>query len=326
MRSAFWRKGSAYSAGAEKVTWGRSGWAAQTLFPLTARSIVLTATEPRTAFILKTIWLDILRSWVRQLSSRTATRSRFWCSPSGAVTRETWPPTTLTQAANTHCSTASGESPASRKTLGNRLVSPSIVPKPRSPLGVLYLRIIEGEVEVRAVVLGMALNTSDGDGHEAITLTGVVDMSAARAVTRFALNIGKLRSGIRGLESALFEADDVAFNASLIELLIAFFEGRHCVGVAGVFPDIVLLLMALRALVDARVRRCSTQEAHRRTGGLHLLGGLALLISEFGMGVRNYFGCRRVIGNRIVEGDIAIGLVLDLAVVREINSEFAEVL
>jgi len=46
-----------------------------------------------------------------------------------------------------------------------------------------YLGIIESEIKVGAIVLGMALNASHRDGHESITLAGIVHMSFAGAVT-----------------------------------------------------------------------------------------------------------------------------------------------
>src|SRR5215813_1033830 len=118
----------------------------------------------------------------------------------GAVTLETWVPTTLVQAAKTHCSRASAESPAPLKTFGKRLVNPSI-DLSASTLSMLYLGIVEGEIKVGAVVLGMALNTAYRNRHEAISFYGVLGMSAARSMARFALYIGELWSRIDGLEA-----------------------------------------------------------------------------------------------------------------------------
>src|SRR5262249_19013815 len=122
-------------------------------------------------------------------------------------------------------------------------------------------------------------------------------VSAAGAMAGFALDVGKLRRRIDGLEPARFIPDDVAFDATLVELLIAFFKRGHGVGMAGVFPDIVFGLMALGALLDAGVGRGCVEKADRRSRSLALLGGLALLVGELSMGAGNLLSRCRVIGH-----------------------------
>src|SRR5215467_11014322 len=140
----------------------------------------------------------------------------------GVVTLETWLPTTATQAAHTQCSRASSEPPASNRTFGNKLVSPSI-DLIASTLSMFDLRIVEGKIKVGAVILGMALDATDRNRHKAIAFGGILGVSAAGAMAGFALDVGKLRRRIDGLEPARFIPDDVAFDATLVELLIAFF-------------------------------------------------------------------------------------------------------
>src|SRR5262249_32650567 len=118
-----------------------------------------------------------------------------------------------------------------------------------------------------------------------------------------------------------------AFYATLIMLLITFLESRHCMGVSGVFPDIVFMLMATGAFVDSHIRGRRAEQAQRssRSLGLRLLGGLALFISEFGVSTRDFFHRRWVIRYRVVERNISIDLIIDLAVALQVYTQFAQV-
>src|ERR1700759_2060597 len=92
---------------------------------------------------------------------------------------------------------------------------------------VLDLRPVRTEIEIRAVALGMALHTAHRRCHKAIAFGGLGDSILPRPMTGFALDVGKLRRGRQRLETALIEADDMAANALVVELLVFMFERRH---------------------------------------------------------------------------------------------------
>src|SRR5262245_27253455 len=94
---------------------------------------------------------------------------------------------------------------------------------------------------------------------------------------------------------------------------------------AGVLPDIVFLLMALGALVDASIRRGRAEKAERRARSLDLLGGLALLVRELGVSTGDLFRGRRIIRHRIVERDVTVCLLVELSVVGEVDSKLAKI-
>ena len=61
---------------------------------------------------------------------------------------------------------------------------------------VLYLRPVNGEVEVRVVRFLVTLHTSRWRCHEAVTLSRVTRMLTTGTVTLLALNVSKLRRRI----------------------------------------------------------------------------------------------------------------------------------
>src|SRR5689334_8723059 len=107
-------------------------------------------------------------------------------------------------------------------------------------------------------------------------------MRAPGSVTLLALNIRELRSGVQRLESALFESHYVAPHAFVIELLIALLEGRHCVRVTRVCPDLMLLLMTGGAGFLTGVRRIGGAQKRRRLRCRRCRSsrGLILLVCE----------------------------------------------
>ena len=111
--------------------------------------------------------------------------------------------------------------------------------------------------------MSMTLHATNGNRHEAIALARVLGVGAARSMTGFALNICKLGSGIDCLEPTLFVSNHVAFDATLVELLVSRLERGHCVCVAGVLPDVVFGLMALGALINADVGRRRAEKTER---------------------------------------------------------------
>src|SRR5262249_19263679 len=155
------------------------------------------------------------------------------------------------------------------------LVNPSI-DLSASTLSMLDLGIVEGEIKVGAVVLGMALSTAYRNRHEAISFCGVLGMSAARSMARFALYVGELWSRIDGLEATGLVANHVALDAALVELLVALLESRHGMRMAGILPNIIFLLVTLSAFVYTGIRRRGVEQTNRASRRLYLLDRLAL--------------------------------------------------
>src|ERR1700733_15349890 len=180
----------------------------------------------------------------------------------------------------------------------------------KATLGSMFdFRIICREVEVRAVGLRVALHAADRRRYKPISLSRLLRVLTARPVARFALNVGKLRSRILRLESALLEAHYVALNAARIVLLAPLFQVCHRMGVIRILPDVVLALVAGGACFDASVGRglllLGSQYCQRRLRGGSLLRRLRLLISEIIVGAGHFIGGRRIIRDTIVQADVA---------------------